>query len=302
MSEHHPTPLAAVAYYRKSNEDGGDSIDQQRTWAAETAAREAITIQAEFADQARTGHETARRTDFHAMLRYCQQRHKDGRPIDCILCWHADRFSRADSQETSWYVWELRKAGVGRMLTASRWIDFARMEDRVLFNIEQDTSNHPYVINLARAATRGRISAAKEGRWNGGQVPYAYRVEYEIVSVRGKKKRRPVRLVKGPEAEVEVVRWMFHSNRIGVMVEVRCATDFVANTDEFRTLCKELCLQIAGVGEDNLLEQPYVRDGKRTVKDVIEETQQKVAEPITVKRTVRWELGDVKFKVVGTAD
>jgi elongation factor Ts len=93
-----------------------------------------------------------------------------------------------------------------------------------------------------------------------------------------------------------------HRNRIGVMVEVRCATDFVANTDEFKTLCKELCLQVVGVGEENLLEQPYVRDPKRTVKDLVEEVAQRVSEPITVKRTVRWELGDAKFKVVGTAD
>jgi elongation factor Ts len=36
-----------------------------------------------------------------------------------------------------------------------------------------------------------------------------------------------------------------HSNhKIGVMVEVNCETDFVARTDQFKNLCKDICLQI----------------------------------------------------------
>jgi elongation factor Ts len=33
--------------------------------------------------------------------------------------------------------------------------------------------------------------------------------------------------------------------KVGVMIEVNCETDFVARTDEFKTLCRDLCLQIA---------------------------------------------------------
>ncbi|MBC7341136.1 MAG: translation elongation factor Ts [Clostridia bacterium] len=36
-----------------------------------------------------------------------------------------------------------------------------------------------------------------------------------------------------------------HGNRIGVLVEVNCETDFVANTKEFRNLCHDLAMQIA---------------------------------------------------------
>jgi elongation factor Ts len=35
-------------------------------------------------------------------------------------------------------------------------------------------------------------------------------------------------------------------DRLGVLLEVNCETDFVAKTDEFKTLVKELCLQVAG--------------------------------------------------------
>jgi elongation factor Ts len=38
-----------------------------------------------------------------------------------------------------------------------------------------------------------------------------------------------------------------HSNgRVGVLVQVRCETDFVARTDDFKELAHELALQIAG--------------------------------------------------------
>lgn len=33
--------------------------------------------------------------------------------------------------------------------------------------------------------------------------------------------------------------------KVGVLIEVNCETDFVAKTDDFKTLCRDLCLQIA---------------------------------------------------------
>jgi elongation factor Ts len=33
--------------------------------------------------------------------------------------------------------------------------------------------------------------------------------------------------------------------RIGVLLELRCESDFVANSDEFRTLARDLCMQVA---------------------------------------------------------
>lgn len=36
-----------------------------------------------------------------------------------------------------------------------------------------------------------------------------------------------------------------HGGRIGVLVELNCETDFVARTDDFKTLARELALQIA---------------------------------------------------------
>ena len=33
--------------------------------------------------------------------------------------------------------------------------------------------------------------------------------------------------------------------KVGVLVEVNCETDFVAKTDEFKSFCRDICLQIA---------------------------------------------------------
>ncbi len=33
--------------------------------------------------------------------------------------------------------------------------------------------------------------------------------------------------------------------KVGVLLEVNCETDFVARTDDFKTFCRDLCLQIA---------------------------------------------------------
>jgi DNA invertase Pin-like site-specific DNA recombinase len=204
------SPVRAVAYYRKSSEDDGGSVDQQQKWALAAAPSQGVEVVREFADQAKKGHETASRTAFHEMLRFCQQEAKRGSPVEAIVCWHPNRFSRADSQETGWFVWEFRKAGVGRMFTAARgWVDFGRMEDRIIFGIEQDASNHRYVVDLARDCTRGRLSGAREGRWMGGPVPYGYRAELEKVTVKGKTRWRTARLVLGPDHEGEVVRRLF---------------------------------------------------------------------------------------------
>jgi DNA invertase Pin-like site-specific DNA recombinase len=208
MSDSNSTDRS-VAYYRKSDEDDGDSVEQQQQWATSAAPREGVQIVREFIDQAKKGHETASREKFLAMLEFCRQEAKLGRPIKVVTCWKPNRFSRADSQETSWFIWEFRKTGVERMFTAQGWIDFARMEDRMIYGIVQEASNHRYVVDLAQDCTRGKLNGARAGRWMGGPVPYAYRGEQEKITKKGRTRWVTVRLILGPEIEVEVTRRIF---------------------------------------------------------------------------------------------
>lgn len=42
--------------------------------------------------------------------------------------------------------------------------------------------------------------------------------------------------------------YVHHTNRLGVLVELNCETDFVANTEQFRTLANDIALQLANLG------------------------------------------------------
>jgi elongation factor Ts len=41
--------------------------------------------------------------------------------------------------------------------------------------------------------------------------------------------------------------YLHHTNRLGVLLEINCETDFVAKTDKFRTLANDIALQIANL-------------------------------------------------------
>ncbi len=43
-----------------------------------------------------------------------------------------------------------------------------------------------------------------------------------------------------------IASYIHNNQKIGVLVEVHCETDFVAKSDEFQKLCHELAVQIAG--------------------------------------------------------
>jgi len=123
-------------------------------------------------------------------------------------------------------------------------------------------------------------------------------------------------------------------------VEVDCETDFVARTDDFRTLVRNLAMQAAATNaqavdrsgvdpallererailmdqarasgkpdailqkivdgkiekfleEICLLEQPYIRDPDRKVKDLIDEAIAKLGENIVVRRFAKFRIGD----------
>jgi elongation factor Ts len=78
------------------------------------------------------------------------------------------------------------------------------------------------------------------------------------------------------------------------MVEVACETDFVAKTDEFEALCKEIAMQIVSMNPidvDELMAQPYIRDGSKTIEQLVKELVGKTGENIRVIRFARFKLG-----------
>lgn len=103
----------------------------------------------------------------------------------------------------------------------------------------------------------------------------------------------------GKKAEREtsqglIEAYIHQSGRVGAMVEILCETDFVARTDEFKKLAKEVGMQVAAMNPadvDALLKQEYIRDTSKTIDDLVKETIAKLGENINIKRIERFEIG-----------
>jgi elongation factor Ts len=126
----------------------------------------------------------------------------------------------------------------------------------------------------------------------------------------------------GREARQGLVDTYIHAGgRIGSMVELNCETDFVARTDDFRSLAHDVAMQVvatspryvspdevgprereAGLREHGdekrfletevLLAQPFIRDPRRTIGDLVQEAIGKLGENIVIRRVMRFEVGE----------
>lgn len=91
-----------------------------------------------------------------------------------------------------------------------------------------------------------------------------------------------------------IFAYVHHDGKSGAMVELKCETDFVARTDDFKMLAKEVAMQVASMNPkdvEELLGQEYIRDPKKSVKDLLTEVISKTGENIKLVKFVRMELG-----------
>jgi elongation factor Ts len=142
-------------------------------------------------------------------------------------------------------------------------------------------------------------------------------------------------------SEGTVHAYIHGGGRIGVLIEVNCETDFVARTDQFRTMVNDLAMQVAAnpqtrsvsreglpesviEGEKEiyrkqaetsgkpaaviekmvegrllkfyeevcLIDQPFIKDDKKKVGDLVKEAIVSTGENISVRRFSRFQLGE----------
>ena len=112
----------------------------------------------------------------------------------------------------------------------------------------------------------------------------------EILKKEGKRIAEKKREREAREGIIE--SYVHTGKKIGVLLELNCETDFVAKSPEFQRLAHELALQIAAIDpkEVPLLEQPWIKDETKKVKDLIDEYIAKLKENIVVKRFERYEI------------
>lgn len=99
---------------------------------------------------------------------------------------------------------------------------------------------------------------------------------------------------KNEEAKEGLIHTYIHSDgKVGAMVKLCCQTDFVARNPGFEKLAHEICLQITSMNPKNLKEllgQEYIRDPKKTIKDLLNEAIGKFGEKIKVEEFTRFEV------------
>ena len=83
------------------------------------------------------------------------------------------------------------------------------------------------------------------------------------------------------------------TGKVGALIDVGCETDFVAKADDFKNLVHELAMQVVSMNPENveeLLEQSYIKDSSKSIKDLIAESIAKLGENIVVQRFKRFEI------------
>ncbi len=63
---------------------------------------------------------------------------------------------------------------------------------------------------------------------------------------KGQERAEKMKTAERETREGRIVSYIHHGGNLGVLLEVNCSTDFVARSEDFKTLTRELALQIAG--------------------------------------------------------
>ena len=93
--------------------------------------------------------------------------------------------------------------------------------------------------------------------------------------------------------EGQVVSYIHSGGKIGALVEINCETDFVARNEIFQRFARDLAMQVAAQSEEApLLEQKFIKDPSKSIKDYLTETIARLGENIRIKRFVRFQLGE----------
>src|SRR5512142_1774465 len=190
------------------------------------------------------------------------------------------------------------------------------------------------VAELRKRTGAGMMECKKALAENGGDFDKAT----EWLRARGiaKSEKRAERAA----GEGLVEAYVHHNGKVAVLVELNCETDFVARTEDFRTLAREIAMHVAFANplavsveelpadviererriyteqvaqegkpeavrpkivegklkkfyaDSALLEQPWVKDDKQTVGDLVKAVSGKLGEKLVVRRFVRLALGE----------
>jgi len=101
-------------------------------------------------------------------------------------------------------------------------------------------SNQLEVLKKLRELTGAGVSDCKNALKACGED-----IEKAIVELRKKGLATAEKKASNNTKEGIIEAYIHHDSKLGILIEINCETDFVAKTDEFKALAKELAMQIA---------------------------------------------------------
>lgn len=99
----------------------------------------------------------------------------------------------------------------------------------------------------------------------------------KILDAKRDKKAEKMVIAGRETKEGGIFSYVHHNHSVGVLLELNCSTDFVARSESFRELARELALQIAGVA-------PKYVNYEDVPADVIAEARAKILEDPSMGR------------------
>lgn len=167
------------------------------------------------------------------------------------------------------------------------------------------------VKKLREMSGAGVMSCKKALTDTGGDLEEALELLREKgLSLAAKKANRETR-------EGLISSYVHFGGKIGVLVELNCETDFVAKTDDFKQLAKDISMHIAWsnprfLSRDEvskeiikrekdqekyfsqvcLLEQPFLKDNEISVNNYLSSVIARMGENIRIRRFARYQLGE----------
>ncbi len=142
------------------------------------------------------------------------------------------------------------------------------------------------IQKLRELTNAGVMECKKALEEAGGDFEKAKAVIYEKGLVKAEKKG-------GRSTGSGLLETYIHNDRIGVLLELKCETDFVARNEIFKELAHNLVMHIAAMDPqsvEELLSQNFIKDESKIIEDLIKETVAKLGENIKVGRFCRYEI------------
>ncbi len=145
------------------------------------------------------------------------------------------------------------------------------------------------VRGLRERTGAGMMDCKRALEETGGDLEKAMTLLRERGILKGAKRAERV------AAEGTIGVYVHHDKKMAVLVEVNSETDFVAKTDEFQELARNLAMQIGARSPRYIQREdvpPFIRDESRKVKDLIDDVVARLGEKVVVRRFTRYRVGE----------